>query len=101
MIATKDLRTLVQTGLVVQHRTKRWTYYTLNVAAQLPLAEQPLTEEAKILVYVREHGRITNMQCRQLLSVDTTRAYYLLTKLSNDGLLQIKGEKRWTRYILS
>jgi len=54
----------------------------------------------RILAYVREHGAISNTDCRNLLSVDLQRASYLLKKLHADGLLEKHGERRWSRYSL-
>ncbi len=56
--------------------------------------------EERILVYVREHGSISNADCRNLLSVDLQRASYLLKKLHAEGALEKHGERRWSRYRL-
>ena len=57
-----------------------------------------MTDEEKILAYVREHGSISNPECRDLLSVAKRRASYLLQKIERYGLLARKGEHRWSRY---
>jgi len=57
-------------------------------------------EEEQILGYVRERGSIGNEECRQLLSVDRSRATYLLDKLCEAGQLLREGSRRWTRYRL-
>jgi len=66
--------------------------------------EQPaastMTDEEKILSYLREHGSITNPECRDLLVVDLHRASYLLKKMQRYGLLVREGEHRWSRYRL-
>ena len=59
-----------------------------------------LPPEERILAYVREHGHIDNAQCRNLLSVDLQRASYLLKKLLAEGVLEKRGERRWSRYSL-
>ena len=59
-----------------------------------------LPPEKRILASVREHGSISNTECRELLSVDLQRASYLLKKLHGEGLLEKHGERRWTRYSL-
>jgi len=63
---------------------------------------EPRTEndEQKILSYVREHGRINNTQCRQLLDSDLHRASYLLRKMYQEGVLKREGKLRWTVYRL-
>jgi len=96
--ANRDLRGLVQLGLIEQNGTRRWAYYTLRTSTEM---EKPLqTEEEKILEYVRENGSISNSECRKLLHIDLQRASYLLKKLHAQGLLERKGERRWSRYVL-
>jgi len=58
----------------------------------------PTTDEEKILEYIRQHGSITNTECRNLLSVDYHRASYLLKKMHRYGLLVREGKQRWARY---
>lgn len=94
--AGRELRGLVQADLAEQQSAKRWTYYTLKAARDLPSA--PVTDEEKIVAWVREKGSITNKQCQQLLGVDVKRASYLLTKLTEQGQLKAKGKGRWRTY---
>ena len=63
--------------------------------------DRTLDPEEQIQAYVRERGSISNTECRKLLSVDLTRASYLLRKLHADGVLEKHGERRWSRYSLS
>jgi transcriptional regulator with GAF, ATPase, and Fis domain len=56
--------------------------------------------EEKILAHVEERGNISNTECRQLLSIDLQQASYLLKKLHENGLLERRGERRWSRYYL-
>ena len=88
MIAGQELRSLLQTGLIEQHGASRWTAYTLQVPHELPRQNTLQVDEEKILVYVREHGSINNTECRRLLEVDDKRAWYLLNKLCNLGMLK-------------
>lgn len=60
-----------------------------------------VTDEQKVLAYIREHGSINNSECRELLSADRHRATYLLQKMQRYGLLAREGELRWARYRLS
>jgi hypothetical protein len=46
--AGQELRELVQTGLVDQHSTGRWTHYSLKVPGELPVSEIPKTDKEKI-----------------------------------------------------
>ncbi|MBD3182457.1 hypothetical protein GF312_09210 [Candidatus Poribacteria bacterium] len=58
------------------------------------------TDEEKILSYIREYGRISNAECRDILSADRHRATYLLQKMRRYGLLVREDELRWARYRL-
>lgn len=100
MVAGQDLRGLVQTGLVAQHGASRWTSYTLGVPRERPEPQAMQADEAKILAFIREHGAISNIECRGLLAVNEARAYYLLKKLSSSGQLRSEGTGRWRRYLL-
>ena len=71
-----------------------------NAATNGQAVQSPLTDEQKILAYVKEHGSISNSECRKILSVDRHRANYLLQKMHRYGLLAREGELRWMRYRL-
>jgi ATP-dependent DNA helicase RecG len=100
VIAGQELRGLVQSGLIDQHGASRGTSYTLQLPRESPDQKTPLTDEERILAYVREHGTINNTECRTLLSIDLHRASYLLKKLAAEGVLKREGERRWTNYRL-
>ena len=89
----QDLRGLVQAGLVEQLGIGRWTKYLMKVPEERS-KEEERTDEEKILVHIQEHGSINNSECRNLLNVDDTRAYYLLKKLCNmnNSSLREKGK---------
>jgi len=99
--ANRELRGLVQSGLTKQHSTRRWAHYTLNVPAEVKVMPPSLSNEEKILAYLREHGSISNSKCRDLLRVDMQRASHLLKKMQGNGLLKREGGRRWARYVLS
>ncbi len=80
--------------LVVQRAQKR------RGATDAQAAISPMTDEEKILAYFREHGSISNPECRDLLSADRHRSTYLLQKLCRYGLLVREGQHRWSRYRL-
>ena len=101
LMAGQELRGLVQTGLVEQKGAGRWTYYSLKISKGAPLEAKTETDEDKILAHVREHGSINNTECRELLDVDDTRAYYLLTKLAKIKKIRPKGRGKGRRYVLS
>jgi ATP-dependent DNA helicase RecG len=96
-MAREELRGLVQTGLVAQNGASRWTYYTLKVKDE-SIGLKP--NEEQILAYVKKNGSINNVHCRELLKVDETRAYYLMNKLAESGILRPKGKGRWRVYVL-
>jgi ATP-dependent DNA helicase RecG len=100
LVAGQELRGLVGTDLVEQDGVGRWTTYRLKAPRELPEQQRPATEEDKILAYVREKGSITNSACQGLLGVDASRAYYLLRKLSEAGLLKPAGAGKGRKYIL-
>ena len=102
--ATRELRGLVETGLVEMHGIRRWAYYTLSeeilprVQPPLPLA---MSDEERILAYVEQHGSINNAECRELLDIESyKKAGALLQKLRDAGKLRQIGTKRWARYEL-
>jgi predicted HTH transcriptional regulator len=99
-VAGQELRGLVQTNLIEQQGTSRWTYYTLSTSSELPAPQIPQTEEDRILAFAGEHGSINNEQCRKLLGVDKDRASYLLKKLAAAGTRRAECEHRWSRYLL-
>jgi ATP-dependent DNA helicase RecG len=99
--ANRELRGLVQAGLVEQHRTRRWAYYTLSsVSVRIDAEPILLSDEGRIVAYLREHGSISNAECRDLLQVELQRASNLLRKMHRRGLLKREGERRWARYTL-
>lgn len=98
--ANRELRGLVQSGLVEQHSTRRWAYYTLSLAAKTVTGPMPLSDEERIIAYLREHGSINNAECREFLQVDIQRASNLLRKMHKQGILKREGERRWAYYSL-
>jgi ATP-dependent DNA helicase RecG len=103
--ATRDMRGLVQVGLLLQHDSRRWTHYTLAEAVrrdeQLDLTPPPSSEEEAVLVYVREHGSISNAEARALLGYGKSHARRVLQEMRDRGLLRQMGQRgRWVRYEL-
>jgi ATP-dependent DNA helicase RecG len=98
MTAGQELRRLVEADLVEQQGIGRWTSYRLKVSPELQEQRVPQTDEDQILVYVQQHGSITNTECRELLNIALQRASYLLKKMAAEGLLKRDGERRWARY---
>jgi ATP-dependent DNA helicase RecG len=99
--ATRDLRSLAQHGLIAQHSTGRWTYYTLAVRWRPPFMPDLSATEEKVLAFVREHGSISNAECRSLLRVSRQRASVILSGLKERSVLEVEGRGRWTVYRLT
>ncbi len=59
-----------------------------------------MSDEERILAYVRVHGSIKRSECQQLLGVDEIRARYILRKMRDAGLLLQEGTRRGARYVL-
>ena len=98
--AGRDLRGLVQAGLVEPHGVGRGAFYTLKVSPEAPAQDLATSEEDTIVAFVRKTGSINNTQCRELLKVDDKRAGYLLKKTAQSGRLKPEGTRRWARYVL-
>ena len=100
IVAGQELRSLTQTGLIDQQGVGRGTSYTLNVLHELPDEQPPpQSDEEKIIAYVQHHGSINNAECRELLGIGDTRAYYLLTKLCDESRLKPEGKGKGRRYV--
>ena len=98
--AGQELRGLVGEELVKQEGMKRWTYYQLAVSPELPEEETPTTDAGRVVAYVKSNGSISNSQCRELLGINNDQAYYLLSKLIDDGQLKPEGKGKGRKYVL-
>jgi ATP-dependent DNA helicase RecG len=102
--ATRELRGLVETGLAEMHGTRRWAYYSLSEATPLQVQltlPDGMSDGEKISAYVREHGSITNAECRELLGIESRhRVTRLLGKLVDIGQIRQVGTGKGTRYEL-
>lgn len=98
--SNRELRTLAQMGLIKQHSTRRWAHYSLNVPGEIETVPMPLTEEDRILAYVREYGSINRSTCEEILSVSEARVKYLLKKLIEKKRLKMEGKKKGAKYVL-
>ncbi|MBM4091817.1 MAG: hypothetical protein FJ276_20675, partial [Planctomycetes bacterium] len=78
LAAGRELRGLVQAGLVQQQIAHPWTYYPLTVPRELPGQRQGVSQDEQILTYAREKGSVGSAECQALLKVDYKRAWYLL-----------------------
>ena len=98
-VTTRELRGLVQVGLIEQHSTRRWAYYTLNVPPEAEAPPRLQTDEEKVLAYVQERGFIKRADCQRLLGVSAIQARYTLQKMRERGLLRIEGSRKGARYL--
>jgi len=104
MAAGQELRGLVQANLIEQKGVGRWTTYTLETSIEIPKGLKPAKrdkDEEKIIAHVQKHGSINNPECRELLGVGDTRAYYLLKKLCKNNQLNPTGVGKARRYVIS
>jgi ATP-dependent DNA helicase RecG len=60
-----------------------------------------MSDEERILAYIREHGSIKRADCQQLLGVDEIKAKYVLRKMKDAGLLLQEGTRRGAHYVLA
>ncbi|NLY01869.1 MAG: hypothetical protein GXY83_37765 [Rhodopirellula sp.] len=98
LTAGRELRGIVQAGLAEQESARRWTYYTLSVPRELPGSTPVVSDEERILSFARDKGSIGNAECQGLLGIDSKRAWYLLKKLAEGGLLAPVGKGKGRRY---
>ncbi|MCX6053888.1 MAG: DeoR family transcriptional regulator [Chloroflexi bacterium] len=104
--ATKDLKGLVDSGLVEMHGTRRWAYYQLVGKSEVPsrLFDVDLTPRQKVIVeYIKVHGSITTAEYVKIsggkIADRTARKDF--QDLETVGIIQQKGQKRGTYYILA
>ena len=97
---TRHLAELVQQGLLRQHGTRRWTFYTLPEESEPRDGLVLDADERAVLEHVRAHGSITRSECAAMLNVKPHRATYVLQKLREHSMLRQEGSRRWTRYVL-
>jgi len=96
--ATRELRGLVDAGLVEQHGTRRWaTYELVPHLRQASVRESPIET---ILKLARGRGEISNRDVREVLGLSKIQATRMLGQMESQGLLARVGSGRWTRYRL-
>lgn len=96
--ATRELKKLVDVGLIEMHASRRWATYSHSREIASPPAGE---RELKVLRHVREKGSISSGECQRLLGITAPQAWYLLWRMRQSGFLAKIGERRWTRYVLS
>ncbi|MEQ8224315.1 MAG: ATP-binding protein [Candidatus Eremiobacterota bacterium] len=107
--ANRELKNLLQLGLIEQFRSRRWAYYNLirdnKSPKQLHLiieetkkSSTSMTLEEKVLEYIKKNNSINNSECRELLNLDLHKVSYLLKKMYKSGLLKKEGKRKWVKY---
>jgi ATP-dependent DNA helicase RecG len=99
VIANRELRGLVQSGLIDLHGSRRWAHYMLSTPIAYE-AETPKTPEALILDFVSKRGFIKRGDCMKLLNLKDTQAKNILFRMREQGLLRQEGTRKSARYVL-
>jgi ATP-dependent DNA helicase RecG len=99
--ATRELKKMVEQGLIEMHASRRWATYSLapnlKTGADLSLLSE---NEQRVLQLVREQESASRQDCLQVLPITARQATYLLSRMVAQGRLARTGEKRGTRYTL-
>lgn len=106
LVATRELRGLVDVGVVAMHGTRRWAYYTLDDATTTKVVARSTTDlndrQLRAMEYVHQKGSITIAEyvavCGEKITDRTARKD--INELINGGKLRSIGKARSTRYIL-
>lgn len=71
------------------------------VSSAAPKQTSPVTAQMqKVLDYISEHGQITDEEVRSLLGIKKTRAFDLIKKMREMGLVQMIGRGAEKRYLV-
>ena len=99
--ARASLRRLSSAGLLVRDGERAGARYRLAAGMNLPGAApaRPSDLEAQVLRLAGE-GPISNEQARAATGLDRPQALALLRRLVEQGRLEVRGQRRGTRYVL-
>ncbi|MDP2232280.1 MAG: ATP-binding protein, partial [Actinomycetota bacterium] len=108
--ARSVLEGLVERGLVEARGSRRAREYMLSAALYRRLHIESdyvrgrgfdrIQHEQMVLTYVREHGRIARSQVADLCGMTSSQAKRLLSRMVEDGALELRGEKRTSHYVI-
>ena len=74
---------------------------SLQIYTEEYLREMGLNErQIKAVMYVKENGKITNMEYQKINSVSDETARVELNKMAEKGILLVKGKGRSTHYVI-
>lgn len=98
----------MESGLVEARGERKGRSYHLSAATYRRLGTQaayvrqrgfePLQQEQMVLQYVQAHGRITRHEAAELCRISGPQATRLLAKLTREGKLVQRGERKGTFY---
>jgi ATP-dependent DNA helicase RecG len=102
------LEALAEAGLVQRHGVARGRTYTLSPQVYRELGDEVeytrqvgfdgLQQEQLVRRHVLEHDRIRRRDVMELCRLDRNQAYRLLSRLTKEGVLIQKGERRFAFY---
>jgi len=98
--ALHELQGLVQCGAAVMRGVRGGAWYELALPIEVPAPEEFVSDEDRVLEYVRKQGFIQASTASALLGWgNPRRAGRFLRTLVEAGLMDRQGEKRGTRYV--
>jgi ATP-dependent DNA helicase RecG len=85
-IASRELNELVKDKIVLQHGTRRWTYYTISERDERIPAHKVKRKDRRedILTYIHQHQPVTRRQIQTSLNVSAQAILYWLRKLMKE-----------------
>lgn len=87
-----------KTGFVVCfYRSEEKTDKKLIEADKKPIKAE---RQEKIVVYVKEHGTISNKEARELLGLADSTTKRLLKEMVEENILTVEGERKARKYLL-
>lgn len=108
--ARSVLEGLVERGLVEARGSRRSREYMLSATLYRRLHIESgyvrgrgfdrIQQEQMVLTYAREHGRISRSQAMELCGVTSSQAKRLLSRMVEDGALELRGVKRTAHYVI-
>jgi ATP-dependent DNA helicase RecG len=105
--AGEVLSTMVRDGLLDRIGVGRSALYQLAMetaevlgVSSLGRLPTPADQEARVLAYLRERGKITNQECQQVCGISPSQAFKLLARMVATGKVRAEGKKRGRLYML-
>ena len=104
------LERLVERGVLEARRQGRIRTYTLSPESYRAIGQATaytrsagfdnIRKTNMVLQHVASHGRITRSEAADLCGINSLEARALLTRLTQEGHLQLAGEKRGSYYVV-